>query len=401
MRRHLALVRADPARSDALDRDGFPRLGSGGDGCDRRRRLAPGLLECRPTPHCGPGRRCWLRLPRRRSYGRRSGASSRGLIGSGDVARWFWFVEAAALTVMALVVMWSRVQVRRTRVAAYPPRRRSPPKLPRRVEDVARPDTRRRHVGDRLPRRRRPVRRRRRSAHRPPPSRTAGATTPIVRDAETAAVRAASARSPRRCRTRRGRRRAPAACTRQRTAASGASCPEGELRASRSGSSPPPTPNGDDSNATSTTARAAATDRVVDRGADARSQIGAMADATPAARRSDRRAATGRRRVPRHRPRSAPRRPRRRRVGGGDRRPHRTLTSRRFVSLGVPEDRLPAHRRARRLSHRRRGGEDGTGARRYHCHARPPRPRRRRRRRCPTRCSTCKTASGRSTAGSP
>ena len=39
----------------------------------------------------------------------------RGFVGSGDVERWLWFVEAAALTVLALAAVWSRVQARRTR----------------------------------------------------------------------------------------------------------------------------------------------------------------------------------------------------------------------------------------------------------------------------------------------
>ena len=42
---------------------------------------------------------------------------SAGFIGSGDVERRLWFVEAAALTVMALAVMWSRVEARRTRAS--------------------------------------------------------------------------------------------------------------------------------------------------------------------------------------------------------------------------------------------------------------------------------------------
>jgi signal transduction histidine kinase len=113
---NLASVRANPAWSDAFTTTGFRasavvalatiglaawRLGRS----SRAQRPVSAPIVAAGSVHMAAF--AWTAIR----------SSGRGFIGSGDIERRLWFVAAAALTVIALTVMWSRVQAGRTRAS--------------------------------------------------------------------------------------------------------------------------------------------------------------------------------------------------------------------------------------------------------------------------------------------
>jgi signal transduction histidine kinase len=113
---NLASLRADPARSDALTEIGFRvsavvSLATIGLAAWRLGRSSRAQRRvCAPVVVAGSVYLAAFAWTSIRSV-------ERGFLGSGDVERRLWFVEAVALTLMALAVMWNRVQARRTRAS--------------------------------------------------------------------------------------------------------------------------------------------------------------------------------------------------------------------------------------------------------------------------------------------
>jgi signal transduction histidine kinase len=111
---NLALVRADPARSDALTETGFraaaatalATIGFAAWRCGRSstalRRVAAPVVAAGCVYLAAFA---WTSIR----------SAERGFVGGGDVERRLWFAEAAALTAMGLCAASSRVRVRRTR----------------------------------------------------------------------------------------------------------------------------------------------------------------------------------------------------------------------------------------------------------------------------------------------